>query len=539
MQIDATGMVLAEQIGQVLAIGFDTLTPPQETIDLIQKYHVGNIILFRRNIHDAQQVYELTQYLQRLAREAGHRRPLFIMVDQENGMVRRFGKSLTLFPGNMALGAMNSEQIAYDIALATGRELKALGINMNLAPDVDVNNNPANPVIGVRSFGEDPQQVARLGIAMLKGYREAGIITTLKHFPGHGDTTVDSHLALPVIPHPLERLATLELLPFKRAIEAGADSVMIAHLYISAFMQDERVPATVSRAIVTNLLREQLGFRGLIVSDCMEMRAISDVVGTEQGTVKALQAGIDLVLVSHHYTPQRGSIDAIHIAIQDGTLSRERIRDAAERVLQLKARTLSWDTLPDGQALAEIGSEAHQQLRDRAYERSTTLVRDTQGLIPLRLQAEQRLLLLFLQLTTFSRAVDMDFPGDALVENIQKHHEQLDIMFLAPQPAQQKYEAVYQAVAKADVVIVVTANANQDSYQGQLVQRLLQMGKPMIGIAAYNPYDLLAFPELGTYLVTYEYTQPAFAAVARVLFGEQRAIGRLPVSLPGLYPLAL
>jgi len=532
-----TGMTLAEQIGQVLTIGFYETTPPQEVIDLIQRQHIGNIILFKRNIQDAQQVYELTQHLQRIAREAGHRYPLLIMIDQENGMVRRFGHSTTIFPGNMALGAIGSEHVAYEIAVATGRELQALGINMNLAPDVDVNNNSANPVIGVRSFGEDPQLVARLGAAMVKGYHDAGIITTLKHFPGHGDTAVDSHLALPTIPYTMERLEAIELVPFRYAIKAGADSVMIAHMYLPALMQDEMVPATVSHAIVTGLLHEQLGFTGLIVSDCMEMHALSNVVGTEQGTVQALQAGIDLVLVSHTYARQRGSIDAIHAAIQDGTLAVDRVRDAAEHVLQLKARTLSWDTLPDAKALTNIGNEAHQQLRDQAYERSTTLVRDIAGLLPLHLQSEQRLLTLFLQPTVFSGAVDTDFPSDALIENIQKHHKQVDTLSVTSTSAQHDQDAIMQAVEKADMIIVVTANTSQNHYQGQIVRQLLQSGKPIIGIAAYDPYDLLAFPELDTYLVTYEYTQPAFIAVARVLFGETEAQGHLPVSLPGLYSL--
>jgi beta-N-acetylhexosaminidase len=531
------GMTLEEQVGQVLAVGFHETTPSQDIINLIQNHHIGNIILFKRNIQNVQQVRELTHSLQMIARESGHRYPLLIMIDQENGMVRRFGQSTTIFPGSMALGAIGSEQIAYDIALATGRELKALGINMNLAPVVDVNNNPANPVIGVRSFGEDPQLVARLGVAMVKGYRAAGIITSLKHFPGHGDTAVDSHLALPIIRYAMERLEAVELLPFKSGIEAGADSVMIAHMYLPSLMQDGMIPSTVSRAIVTELLRKKLGFSGLVVSDCMEMQALADTVGTEQGTVKALQAGIDLVLVSHHYSRQRGSLEAIQAAVQDGTLSADRVRQAAERVLQLKASRLTWDNLPDATGTELIGNEAHRQLRDRAYELSTTLVRDVDGLLPLRLQPEEGLFILFLQPTNATQAIDADLADDALVANIQKRHEHVNTLSIASQPTSHEYEAIYQAVKQAAITIVVTANANLDSYQGHLMRQLLQTGRPIIGIAAHNPYDLLAFPELGTYLVTYEYTEPAFAAGVRVLFGEIQAQGHLPVSLPGLYSL--
>src|SRR5215470_15002556 len=327
------GMTREEQAGQVLMAGFWGSTPSQEIIDLIQRYHVGNIILFSRNVRDARQVFELTRSLQQIAKEAGQRYPLFIAIDQENGIVQRLGEAATILPGNMALGAIGSEEIAYEVARATGRELKTLGINMNLAPVVDVNNNPANPVIGVRSFGEDPQQVARLGAAMVKGYQAAGIISCLKHFPGHGDTAVDSHLALPTIPHTLERLETLELVPFRQGIEAGAESVMIAHVSFPALTQRDALPATLSPAIIRGLLRKRLGFNGMILSDCMEMKAISETFGTERAAVMALQAGIDLVLVSHHYARQRESIEALLA----GELSSQAAQQAAERVLKLKA----------------------------------------------------------------------------------------------------------------------------------------------------------------------------------------------------------
>ncbi len=540
-----SAMSQEEQIGQVLVVGFHQPTLSQDSIDLLQKYHVGNVILFQRNIQSVQQVQELTTRLQSIAKEAGHRQPLLIMLDQENGMVRRCGQNATIFPGNMALGAIGSEQIAFDVALATGRELQALGINMNFAPVMDVNNNPANPVIGVRSFGEDPRQVARLGTAMVRGYQAAGILTCLKHFPGHGDTTVDSHLALPVIPHDMKRLEAIELLPFKSAIAAGtgsvgsADSVMIAHIYLPALMQNEMLPATLSHAVVTDLLRKKLGFEGLIISDCMEMQAVSATVGSEQGTVGALRAGIDLVLVSHTFTRQLGSIEAVKVALQNGTLSEERIQEAAERVLQLKARSLSWDNVPDAKELAVIGNKAHQQLRDHAYELSTTVVKDEDTLLPLRLQSGQCLCLLFLQPSTTTLVIDAGLSAEVLVEQIRKRHALIDIISITSAPSLDEYQHINQAVNEAAITIVVTANANLDTYQGELVRQLLQKGRPIIGVAAYNPYDLLAFPELGTYLVTYEYTQPAFSALVRVLFGEISAQGQLPVSIPGLYEFVL
>jgi beta-N-acetylhexosaminidase len=292
-------MTLEEQIGQTLMVGFPGTTPSREVIELIQRYHVGNILLFSRNVLDAEQVRTLTAHLQQAAREAGHAHPLLIAVDQENGIVQRLGEAATLFPGNMSLGAIGSQEIAFDVARATARELKALGINMNLAPVVDVNNNAANPVIGVRSFGEDAQLVARLGSAMVRGYQDVGVISCLKHFPGHGDTAVDSHLALPTIPHTLERLEAVELVPFRSGIEAGTASIMIAHMAFPALTRDNALPATLSSAIIQGLLREKLGFEGVILSDCLEMQAISNTFGTASAATMALQAGIDLSLVSH------------------------------------------------------------------------------------------------------------------------------------------------------------------------------------------------------------------------------------------------
>jgi beta-N-acetylhexosaminidase len=514
-------MTLEEQIGQTLMIGFGGTTASQEVVDLIQQHHIGNIILFSRNVADAGQVRALTHSLQRAAREAGHTHPLLIAVDQENGIVQRMGETTTLFPGNMALGAIGSERIASEVALATGRELKALGINMNLAPVVDVNNNTANPVIGVRSFGEDTHLVARLGSAMVKGYQEAGILACLKHFPGHGDTAVDSHLALPIIPHTLERLDAVELVPFKSGIEAGAESVMIAHVSFPALTQNDTLPATLSSAVIQGLLREQLGYKGVILSDCLEMRAVSDTFGTEGAAVKGLQAGVDLVLVSHHSTRQRGSFEAIRDAVQTGTLSQLVVRQAAERIVALKARYLSWDD-----ARADIDYEAHAQLRDRAYELSTTLVRNEDTLVPLHLVAGENIVIISPRRNTGDRY----YSDTMLPEILRQYHSAVTIL---PVASEENYRKVLRETRETAIFIVATVNAHLDEEQANIVQFLVSSERRVIGIGVRNPYDLLAYPQLRTYLVTYEYSRPALLAAARVLFGERQAQGHLPVTIPG------
>lgn len=529
MQSSTAGMTLEEQIGQLFMVGFWGPTISQNIIDLIRNYHVGGVILFARNTRDAQQVRSLTYELQMIAKNAGHRFPLLISIDRENGMVNRLGQGATQFPGNMTLGAIGSEQMTHDVAKATGRELKALGINMNLAPVVDVNNNSANPVIGVRSFGEDPQQVARLAVAMIKGYHDAGIITTLKHFPGHGDTSVDSHLALPTILHTLERLEAVELVPFKSGIEAGADSVMLAHIVFPALTQDA-LPATVSSAMIQGLLREKLGFEGVVISDCMEMNAITKTIGVERASVLALQGGVDIVLVSHRYDRQGASIEAVRTAVQANELSPRVVQQAAERVVGLKQRFLSWDEQNDTTVPIWVGGAEHEQLRDAAYEVSTTLVRNDAQLLPL--PPDARLLVLSLQNEPLTLVEDeRQYPSEFLVESIRHYHTQVETLPISASLPDEQREEIVQAARASDLIIAVTVNAHLDTRQAQLMQALIGTGRRVIGIAAGNPYDPLAFPNLSTYLLTYEYTQPALRAAVRVLFGDITAQGRMPVSI--------
>ena len=517
------GMTLEEQIGQTLMVGFPGTTASREVIELIQRYHVGNILLFSRNVRDAEQVRALTQRLQKAAREAEHTHPLLIAIDQENGIVQRLGEAATLFPGNMALGAIGSQEVAFDVARATARELKVLGVNMNLAPVVDVNNNAANPVIGVRSFGEDAQLVARLGSAMVRGYQEAGVISCLKHFPGHGDTAVDSHLGLPVIPHSLARLEALELMPFRAGIEAGAASVMIAHVAFPALTHDNALPATLSSAIIQGLLREKLRYEGVILSDCLEMQAISDTFGTESAVVMALQAGIDLALVSHHAELQQGSIAAIREAALTGDLSAQVIQRAAERIMSLKARYLSWDEAP-----IEIDYTAHERLSEQAYELSTTLVRNDDALLPLHPHTEEKIVVVSPPRNTMTKVEDRFYSDEMLLDILRGYADDVSLLTVA---STDDYEELLRKTSENDVVIVATVNAHLDEEQAKVIRFLIDSGRRVIGIAVRNPYDLQVFPQLRTFLATYEYTRPALLAAARVIFGECEAQGRLPVSI--------
>lgn len=522
-----------EQIGQLFMVGFHDPTLNPEIVAMIQQYRVGGVILFTRNIQSAAQVRQLTHDLQTLARDAGYHQPLLIATDQENGIVRRFGDEFTTFPGNMALGALGDEELTAEVAEATGREMQALGVNMNFAPDADVNNNPANPVIGVRSFGEDPQLVARLTAAAVRGYRQAGIVTTLKHFPGHGDTATDSHLAVPVASFDRARLEAVELVPFRAGIAAGADAVMIAHLSLPEIVAEPARLATYAPEVVRDLLRDHLGFTGVVITDCLEMKAIADTIGVARGAVQALLAGNDIILISHTYELQRAALAAAYTAANDGTLPAELLATAVARLQTLKRRCLSWDAIPDPQ-VAWTAPTAHYTLRDRAYGLSTTLVKDDAGLIPLSRNATQRIFVVAQPPAHINQAADIPYAHDALIAALRARSPQVTTAQLPPDASAAERQAAIAAGHAADLIIMVTINAFVDVTQASLMRDLLATSTPVIGIAAANPYDLAAFSHLSTYLATYEYTEPALVAAVRVLWGEIPARGRLPVSIPNV-----
>jgi beta-N-acetylhexosaminidase len=521
---------LAQQIGQLFMVGFHGDEPTPALLDLIANRGVGGVILFSRNLRSAAQTSTLTQALQQAARSAGHPAPLLIATDQENGLIRRLSADCTVFPGNMALGATDDDELVTAVAAATGRELHALGINLNLAPVADVNSNPTNPVIGVRSFGDDPRRVAEHVAAAVRGYRAVGVLATLKHFPGHGDTAVDSHVALPVLGRTLEELASCELPPFAAGIAAGAECVMMAHVALPRVTGDARLPATLAPVIVRDLLRGRLGFTGVVLSDCLEMSAIRETTGTARGTVLALAAGMDIALISHTLARQETALDAVHTAVRSGELAPEVVATAARRVLRLKRRALRWEP-PAPAERAVVGGATHRELRDRAYARAITLVRDEAELLPLRLPPDARIVLTGEPPDVVSRAIDTNSNVGSLADAIGRRHRSVTRVAVSRVPTADELAALRTALAGAALAIVVTINAHLDRDQRALVAVARAAGTPLVGIAACDPYDVLALPELRTVLATYEYTSPALEAAAAVLFGERPPLGRLPVTL--------
>ncbi|MFR8747086.1 glycoside hydrolase family 3 protein [Gemmiger formicilis] len=284
-------------IGQRLVAGFPGTAITPELVQVIRQYKIGNIILFRENISDAAQLRTLCADLTELIRRETGYDP-FIMVDQEGGVVTRLSEDCVNVPGAMALASTGDPGNTYLAGKLTGAELRRLGINFDLAPSVDVNCNPANPIIGVRSYGDTPSTVVKYATGMIRGLQDGGVLCLAKHFPGHGDTSMDSHLTLPCVDKPRTELEKMELAPFRAVIDDGVPAIMTAHILFPT-LDDSGVPATMSRRIVTDLLRGEMGFTGLVTSDCMEMQAVQKFFGTVNGVLAAMNAGVDLVLISH------------------------------------------------------------------------------------------------------------------------------------------------------------------------------------------------------------------------------------------------
>lgn len=362
-------MSLSEKVGQLFQIGFSGFDLDAEIEAMIKDYYIGGVIYFSRNIKNLEQTARLSNQLQSLALNSGSKLPLFISIDQEGGSVSRL-KGATNFPSNMTLGVVNDKQLTNKIGKTVGSELKNLGININLAPVLDVNNNPNNPVIGVRSFGSDPKLVAELGKAYIEGIQSEGVIATAKHFPGHGDTETDSHLELPTINHDKERLNKIELYPFKKAIKAGVKSIMVAHIYFPAFEKEKGIPATLSKSVLTDLLRKKMNFKGLIITDCMEMKAIADNFGTAEGAVRAIKAGSDIVLVSHTYAEQKKAVKAVIEAIEKGRISENRIDESVKRIIKTKIKNLDPNKFTKASS-ENIDFEAHQKIAAEAAKKSS------------------------------------------------------------------------------------------------------------------------------------------------------------------------
>lgn len=480
--------------------------------------------------------------MQRLARV-----PLLTSADLEPGLGRLEGGvfthylmdagSATVFPSAMAIAATGRDQDAYDVARAIGEEGRAVGIQIDFAPVVDVNNNPNNPVINTRSFGEDATRVARLSSLFVKGLESAGEVATAKHFPGHGDTDVDSHVGLPIVGASMARLDTLELVPFRAAIEAGAGLVMTAHIALPAIEGDSTTPATLAPKIITGLLRDSLGFKGVAITDAMTMEGVGKGYTTEQSSVLAVLAGADILLKPSD--PTR-AIDAVVSAVERGQIPQARIDSAVRHVLELKARIgLPNARYVDLERLRDVvGSSPHRALAADVAQRAITLLRDREGLVPVH--AGRALVVQYAPETelkagrVFGPTMLAGLPGSRVVT-------------ISPSTAREQLDSL-AALARTMDRVVIAAYVRRIEGEGRFAipqpiaawmdsLARASAGPKVVVVAFGNPYLLRQFPDVGTYAVTYGVSDDLERSAARALLGQAPITGRAPISLPGFFRL--
>ncbi len=489
---------------------------------LIQKYKLGGIIYFgwTDNVESPKKTATLSNGLQKAALNTGSKVPLLISTDQEQGVVVRIGPPATQFPGSMALGAARAEDKAKLAAEITGAELRAIGINQDFAPTADVNVNPANPVIGVRSFSSDPQLAADLTAAQVAGFQSGNdaVASCAKHFPGHGDTETDSHVDLPEIDHTREEWEKLDAPPFESAIDADIDAIMTAHITFRA-LDESGDPATLSKPILTGLLRKELGYDGMVITDSLSMDGVNELYPLEEVPVRALKAGADMLLM-----PPKIDVayKAVVEAVDSGEISEKALNKSVERILALKHyRGIVDEPLVDVDKVDSIvGIPEHLEAADRISDASITLVKNDAKLLPLEADG----------LSVFVTGA-----GDAvsgLAKGLAGEGAKTSEYDTGTEPDQAAIDKAVADAAEADVVVAVTREVSTYPSQAKLVKALAASDVPVVVVSVKEPYDINQFPDVETYVATYSYTKVAMDAAARGLCGVFNPSAKLPVMIP-------
>jgi beta-N-acetylhexosaminidase len=511
----------ADLVGQSLMLSFPGRYATPELLQALSDTRACGVILFAQNIGTPAELHALNRELQLHAAASGLP-PLLIAIDQEGGTVTRLRPPLVTVPSQMAQAATGDPQSAFECARLTGTQLRAFGINLNFAPVLDVNCNPANPVIGTRSFGEQPDAVSELALRALDGYRAAGVIATGKHFPGHGDTDIDSHLGLPTVQHGRERLAQIELAPFQAAIRAGLPALMSAHIVFGALDQQ---PATLSRAILSDLLRGELGFDGLIVTDALDMQAIAAQMSPGAAAIRSKVAGADVLLPLGSLSSQVEVARALLAALESGELSRELFAATARRLDDLRRSYAISHALPSY-------AEPAPALYDAALaiaRRSITLLGGGERL---PLPRATRLALIDCVLPRFSQAEEALERAALLRSLVLDSFPNTANLALSPELTTDEQAAARSLAEGSELVLLVTRNAALLPAQAALARMLTALGRPLILAAVRSPYDAALLPDAAATLLTYGDPDVSLHALVDVLAGRAEARGSLPVTLP-------
>lgn len=525
---------LREKIGQMVMMRmsgeFTNLNSEKfaESRRQVEENRLGGFIVFRG---EANSIAALTNEMQRISKL-----PLLFAADYERGLRMQL-RTGTPFTTNMGVGATGDVLAAYRQGKIIAEEMRAIGVNWLFAPVADINNNPDNPVINIRSFGANPEKVGEFAAALAKGVRDGGALATLKHFPGHGDTATDSHIGLAKISANKTQLEAVELVPFKTAIGDGVDAVMTAHLAVPQVTGDD-VPATLNPKISNDILRKELGFKGIITTDAMEMGAIKKNYSDEKSVVMAVLAGADIVLLP---ADAKKTIDAIEAAVKSGELTEARIDESVRRLLSAKYRLgLTENRLVD---LAKVNQvvEKSENVREAnaTAEKSITLLRNADNILPMTAEKANKTLFVVIA------ADDDPIEGIALIPEIMRRAPKAKIIRLDLRSTKDEYEKVLEQAKQFDSIILapfvkraaLKGTVALPENQTKFVREMIDLKKPVAVVAFGSPYLIRQFPEVKTYVVTYAIEEVAQTAAVRTMFGEVPFTGKLPVSVPGIFEI--
>ncbi len=527
-------MSLEEKVGQLFTVYFEGPRVSDDLRSMIADYHIGGVVYYgvSGNVENPTQVAALSREIQKAAAGTPRGVGLFVSIDQEGGPVARLRQGVTLFPSNMAVAATGKPKNARIAAGITARELSALGINVNFAPVADVNVNPANPIIGIRSYGQDPARVAAFVAAAVRGYATGGMLCTPKHFPGHGDTAVDSHLGLPVVTHDAATFARVDLPPFTAAIAAGARAVMTAHVELPA-VDPTNTPSTLSRPVLIGLLREKMGFGGLVFTDSLGMGALAGTVGTVEAAARALAAGADVLLFGadkgHTPAQQREAYARVLAAARSGEIPSARLDQAVRRVLTAKkqlgiltAGTIA-SPITDAKALAtRVATLAHRRKAERIARESMTLLRDTNRLLPLKKTGRT------VVVRPAKGAPDVDEPALEALSGWPG----AEVLAVSPDPGPQETADAVARARQASAVVVLVSDASRRPGQVELARSILAVAPAAtVLVASGAPYDAALFPQAPCLAATYGDVPVSLAALGRAVFGDIPFAGRCPVDI--------
>jgi beta-N-acetylhexosaminidase len=558
VQMTLNGMTIEEKVGQMIVSSFDSnfLSTDSAAFDaLVKSVHeirVGGFHAFGASepapsvlLNPSYGTVTLGQPLAAASifnrLQAVSKLPLLNTADFEGGVGFRI-MGATAFPRLMTFGAAGDDRLAQEAGRVTGEEARAIGVHVNFAPVVDVNNNPRNPVINTRSFGEDPQMVGRLASAYIRGLQSAGVLATLKHFPGHGDTDVDSHLGLPIVKHPRERLDRIELPPFKAGIAAGAAAIMTGHIEMPALDPTPATPTTLSPPIVDGFLRKELAFGGLVYTDSMGMAGVTAMHGPAEAAVLAVAAGNDVIL---HSPDDGAAFRGIVEAVKTGKIPDARIHASAQRILRAKARLgLHRTRAVNLDAVANIvGTRANQAIADEVSRRSITLVKDERTDVPLKIARDGAIL--YLSVLDYPGGWRIATPSRTFIPELRRRWPNVTSIEISDRTSPSELELVRAMAPRFDAV-VASVFVRAASGTGRIdlappVQALLQaiarQKKPFVTTFFGNPYAAASMPQLPSVLLTYDFYDRAERSAVRAIAGEAAIGGRLPIALPGVAAL--